>query len=116
MMTDQNDPTRQHEPTPIGVGGAAPRVKAPVHDIMDVLVQALAYRIKDVLMEEIMETISKNLPLVEAESIEGLDRYIQHAIEENDRHGDRKIDADDVEGLDEYIKETLKQATISIDI
>lgn len=90
--------------------------KTPVPDVLDMLVEALAIRIKDKLMEDIMETISKNLPTVDADSIEGLDKWFDHAIEEMDRHGGRKVDAEDVENLDEYIKETLKQATISIDL
>ncbi len=89
--------------------------KAPVPDVLDMLVEALVIRIKDKLMEEIAETIHKNLPKVQADDVEGLETYFDHAIEEYDRNNNRKIDADEVENLEDYIKETLKQATISFD-
>jgi hypothetical protein len=107
-------------------------------DILDMLVEALALRIKDKLMEEITETINKNLPTVNADGVEGLEHMIDCHIEAtfNDRNnridvdqvegidnviekifsnGDIKISADDIDGLEDFIKETVKQATVSFD-
>lgn len=112
-------------------------LKKATPDFLELLAQNLAIRVKDILMEDIMKTISENLPTIEASSVEGLDKYFQTAFEEYTRNvsidvedvegidryvekifsnGDLKLDAEQVEGLDEYIKETLKQATISIDL
>lgn len=94
-----------------------PQVEKPAKamDFMDWLVMAVADRVKDKLMEDIMKTINENLPSIHVDAIEGLEEYVGNAIEQDHREGNFKIDADDVEGLDEYIKETLKKAHVSFD-
>jgi hypothetical protein len=90
-------------------------------DFLDLLVEAVAERVKEKMLLDISDAINEHVRLmvrqkgIHADDIEGLEGYFDHCMEDYQRNSNIKIDADDVEGLDSYIKETMKEATVNID-
>ena len=90
------------------------KVPAPAPSVLDMLVDALALRIKDKIMEEIDARIADSQKSIDVGSIEGLDSYVDNSIYEY--MSDNKIDADDIEGLEKVIERTIYHATFSIEV
>lgn len=96
-------------------------IPAKPKDFLDLLVEAIADRIKEKMMLDISDAINEHVQLmirqkgISADDIEGLERFFDSSMEEYQRNNNIKIDADDVEGLEDYVKETMKQATLTID-
>ncbi len=98
---------------------------------MDLLVVNLLPRLKDKLMEEIDRRIVESQPAIHAnavegleqfihnikiepDNIEGLDAWVDDAIDEHDRHsGKQRIHVDDIEDLDKAIEDVLNNGTFS---
>lgn len=82
--------------------------KEPVPSILDMLADALALRIKAKIMEEIDQRIADSRQSIDADEVEGLDKYFENCMKDYERHG-RKIDVDDIEGLDKAIEDVIKR-------
>lgn len=87
---------------------------AKVPDFLELLLQSIVERVKSAVREDLTLLVADAVNNISVESIDGLERFVEHCIEENDRN--LKIDAENIEDLDKYINDCLKNARIDISI
>ena len=101
-----------------GSGGAAVGAPVPKPDFLELLIQALATRVKDMILSDlnnhIRNEVKNQISDIDASDIDDLDDFVDKAIENYD--GNRRIGADDIRDLDDAIKAVLIDATLSIDL
>lgn len=79
-------------------------------DFLDLLVQAIADRVKKIIINDLNEHIKTEVRSINADDISDLDDHIDQRVNNGFDRGDITIDVEDIKGLERWFENSIESS------